>query len=84
MNKMSNVEAECGFIGSALTEPEQVLKFATTRKKINPESFYDKKHSIIWRTLTEMFAAKKPIDIITIAEYLEKEKNFKRSEASNI
>ncbi len=76
MNKMSNVEAECGFIGSALIEPEQVLKFATTRKKINPESFYDKKHSIIWRTLTEMFAAKKPIDIITIAEYLEKEKKL--------
>lgn len=69
-----NIEAEQSVLGSLLLDKEAVIKIADM---LNPEDFYRDDHAIIYDAILVLFEKRSPIDIITLTNYLEKEKKLK-------
>jgi len=62
-------EAERGVLGSVLLDPASALDKCLA-KQLNSESFYDRRHQVLFEQLTEMSQANVVMDAITIAEWL--------------
>ena len=39
---------------------------------VNPESFYSERHRIIFKTIMELLAATRPIDLLSVSSHLKK------------
>jgi replicative DNA helicase len=65
-----SIEAEQGVLGCVLLSPNENLGTCIEKFKKGLEVFYDLRHQVIFDTLTEMYDAKKPIDLITLQEHL--------------
>ena len=64
-------EAEMGVLGCALLDPNQCIGECVEKLKDDGKAaFYDLRHQIIYETLSEMFNARKPIDLITVQQNL--------------
>jgi replicative DNA helicase len=63
-------EAEAGVIGSVLLDPSCMDGLS-----LKPEEFYDRRHSLLWESLQEMHVSNRPLDAITVMEWL-KDKNL--------
>jgi replicative DNA helicase len=64
-------EAEMGVIGCCLLDPNQCLGECIEKLKDDGRlAFYDLRHQTIYETLTEMFNARRPIDLITVQQNL--------------
>lgn len=64
-----NEDAERGVLGSILLDWQKVFDFCI-EKQILPDSFYLRTHQAIFETMMEMSEARKPIDILTLADRL--------------
>ena len=64
-----NDDAERGVLGSILLDWQKVLDFCI-EKQIQPESFYLRTHQTIYTAMLEMSDARRPIDILTLADRL--------------
>ncbi len=64
-----SIEAEEMLLACCVIDAADVIPRAI-EKKIHGGSFYDPKHGIVFQVLVDMFGAKKPIDIATMAEEL--------------
>lgn len=62
-----NIQAEQSVIGSIFQDNNSFDLIHS----LQPSAFYDGSHAEIFRAVVEMMAEQKPIDVITIAEYLE-------------
>jgi len=65
-----SLDAEKGLLGSVLLSPERVLDECITQQ-VGPKYFYSPAHARIYTTLIEMREKKKPIDLISVTQYLD-------------
>ena len=72
-----SIEAEQAVLGAILLNPEKISDAA---RRLKPDSFYFKKHSEIFETMTEMFNLTVPIEGILLLEKL-REKGYFEDEA---
>ncbi len=72
-----SIEAEQAVLGAILLDPE---KISAAAQKLKPESFYFKKHSEIFETMTEMFNLTVPIEGVLLLEKL-REKGYFEDDA---
>ncbi len=64
-----NEDAERGALGSVLLDSLKVMDFCI-EKQLRPESFYLRAHQAIYEAMIAMWSARKPIDILTLANQL--------------
>ena len=65
-----SMDAEKGLLGSVLLSPEKVLDDCITQQ-VGTKYFYSPAHARIYTTLLEMREKKKPIDLISVTQYLD-------------
>src|SRR6266516_4128637 len=66
-----SLEAEQGIIGCELLAPNECIgEIIEKLKDSSEEAFYDLRHQVIQKTLTEMYNAREPIDLITFQQKL--------------
>src|SRR5436189_622676 len=65
-----SIEAEQGVLGCILLSPNENLGICIEKFKKGIEVFYDLRHQTIFDSLTEMYDAKEPIDLITLQQRL--------------
>ncbi len=66
-----NTEAEQAVIGAMLMNKDAIME---TSEILTGEDFYQTAYGILFQAMTEMFHAGKPIDLITLQEYLKEQK----------
>lgn len=64
-----NIEAEQSVLGSILLDKDSLIKIADM---LNPEDFYRQDHGEIYSAALSLFEKRKPIDLVTLTDYLEK------------
>ncbi|MEI6040081.1 MAG: replicative DNA helicase [Candidatus Berkelbacteria bacterium] len=69
-----NVEAEQSVLGAILIDKDAMLKIGDL---IKPDDFYRDDHTTIYRCILKLYEKRKPIDVVTLTDELEKEKNLK-------
>lgn len=62
-----NIEAEVSLLGSILIDHEVII---TVADKITDNSFYEKRHGTIFRTMMKLYEGNKPIDLLTLSSAL--------------
>lgn len=67
------VELERSVIGALLQEPNRI---ADVVKILSPESFYDEKNTVVYRTLLDMFDNNTPVDLFVVGKRCEKSPLF--------
>lgn len=69
-----NLEAEQSVLGSLLIDKDAITKIADS---LNPEEFYKEGHRIIYQSMIDLYAAKEPIDLLSLSSRLEEKKQLK-------
>ena len=70
-----SAEAEQSVIGALLLDKDAVIAVA---EFLSPENFYDDRHRQIYEAALELYEERVPIDVLTVAERLKKDKALKR------
>jgi len=65
-----SIDAEKGVLGSILLLPQTVLD-ECIKRQVSPKYFHLPAHALIFSTLVEMHEAKRPIDLISLTQFLE-------------
>src|SRR3990167_4003090 len=68
-----NIEAEQSVLGALLLDKEAIIKIADI---LNIDDFYRDDHNIIYSAILVLFEKRRPIDLITLTDHLEKEKKL--------
>jgi len=68
-----NLEAESSVIGAVLLDKEAMLSAVEI---LSPEDFYDERNATIFRAILGLFEKRVPIDMVTLTDQLEKEKEL--------
>ena len=66
-------EAEISVIGSLLLDKDAIIAVA---EFLQPEHFYDNRHSKIFRAMLDLYNERAPIDVVTVSEKLKKAKDL--------
>ncbi len=66
-----NLEAEQSVLGALLIDKDAMLKVADI---LNPHEFYKDAHRLIYESMLELYAAKEPIDLLSLTTKLEEKK----------
>lgn len=69
-----NIEAEQSVLGSVLMDKNAIIKIADI---LGADDFYREDHTIIYRCILKLFEKRKPIDVVTLTDELEKGKKLK-------
>lgn len=68
-----NIEAESSLIGSILIDKEAIIKIADI---VGVSDFYVDRHSIIFGAILDLYEARQPLDLLTLANKLEEVKEL--------
>ena len=68
-----NLEAEQSVLGSLLIDKDAITKIADV---LTPQEFYKDGHKIIYECMLELYGAKEPIDLLSLASKLEGKKQL--------
>lgn len=68
-----SLEAETSVLGCILIDPEAIIKVSDL---LQPESFYQHDFQQIYAAMVSLFEKRQPIDAVTLAEELRKNKNL--------
>jgi len=68
-----NIEAEQSLLGSLLLDKDAIIKVADT---IRGDDFYRNDHELIYSAIIELFEKRRPVDLITMSDTLEKKKKL--------
>jgi replicative DNA helicase len=63
-----NLEAEASLLGSILVDKEAMIKIADT---VSPDDFYATRNGLIFTAMLDLYEARQPIDLLTLADKLE-------------
>lgn len=69
-----NQEAEQSVLGSLLLDKEAIFKVADF---LHSDDFYREDHGIIYSAILKLYEKRKPVDVVTLTDVLEKEKRLK-------
>ena len=64
-----SLEAEQSVLGAILIDREAIIEVA---EFLRPEDFYRQAHGAIYRAMVDLFERREPVDIVTVAETLER------------
>jgi len=64
-----SLEAEQSVLGAILIDREAIIEVA---EFLRPEDFYRQAHGSIYRAMVDLFERREPVDIVTVAETLER------------
>jgi len=64
-----SLEAEQSVLGSVLIDRDAIVEVA---EFLRPDDFYRQAHGLIYAAMLELFERREPIDIVTVAEVLER------------
>lgn len=67
------LEFEAAVLGACLIEQDAIGEVSDI---LEPESFYDQRHQIIFATIKKLAAEDKPIDLLTVTDQLRSDKNL--------
>lgn len=73
-------EAEESVLGAMLLDKDAVIAVA---EFLAPEDFYDERLRDVYEACLELYEARLPIDVLTVADRLKKRKNFKAGDSSS-
>ncbi len=68
-----NLEAEQNILGCLLIEKDSIIKIADI---IEPQDFYEPKHSILYEVINELFNKRSAIDLVTVSNLLKDKKQL--------
>ncbi len=68
-----NIEMEQAVIGALMIEQDA---FSQVSDLLKPESFYDRRHQIIYDAIRSLSIQQRPVDILTVREYLDSMNNL--------
>lgn len=71
-----NLEMEQAVIGALLIEQDA---FSQVSELLKPETFYDHRHQLIYEAVRSLSVQQRPIDILTVSEYLESQGNLEEA-----
>ncbi len=71
-----NTEAEESVIGGLLLSPDNIVLVADY---LQPKHFYDPRHQVIFEAIVKLFQRGKPIDLVTVTDYLRRQKKLKKA-----
>ena len=63
-----NIEMEQAVLGALMIEQDA---YSLVSETLKPESFYDHRHQIIFDAIRSLCAQQRPVDILTVREYLD-------------
>ncbi|MCL5407530.1 MAG: replicative DNA helicase [Patescibacteria group bacterium] len=69
-----NIEAEQSVLGSVLLDQNAIIKVADI---LRSDDFYREDHATIYSCIIKLFEKRKPIDVVTLTNELEKDKKLK-------
>ena len=70
-----NIDAEKSVLGSLLLDKDAIVKVVDI---LSSEDFYKEAHSIIFEAMLTLYENRVPIDVITLTDQLEKDKNLEK------
>ena len=70
-----SVEAEQSVLGALLLDKDAVIAVA---EFLLPDDFYDDRHREIYEAILSLYEERSPVDVLTVAEKLKKNKNLKK------
>jgi replicative DNA helicase len=68
-----SIEAEQGVLGSILLDKDGIIQISSL---VAPEDFYDGKNAVIYEVMLDLFLKNRPIDLLTVREYLDDRKKL--------
>ncbi len=68
-------EAEKSTLGSLLVDKDAIIKIADL---LMPDDFYYEQNGIIYQAILRLFQKRQPIDLVTLANHLDEEKNLEK------
>jgi replicative DNA helicase len=68
-----NLEAETAVIGALLIDKDAILSVVEI---LSADDFYDDRNATIYRAIVSLFEKRVPIDMVTLTDHLEKEKEL--------
>jgi len=71
-----NLDAESSVIGAVLLDKEALLSAVEI---LAPEDFYDQRNATIFRAILALFEKRTPIDLVTLTDQLEREKELENA-----
>jgi replicative DNA helicase len=71
--------AEAAALGSALLDAAVVVPHAVTAGRMTADMFYHQRNQVIFAAILEMFAGGRPIDILTLTDWLSKKGNLEKA-----
>ncbi|MBP3828980.1 MAG: replicative DNA helicase [Bacteroidaceae bacterium] len=71
-----NLEMEQAVLGAILIEQDA---FSQVSELLRPETFYDHRHQLIFEAVRSLSVQQRPIDILTVREYLESQGNLEEA-----
>lgn len=71
-----NIEMEQAVIGALMIEQDA---YSQVSELLKPESFYDHRHQIIFDAIRSLNAQQRPVDILTVREYLDNQGNLEET-----
>lgn len=66
-----NLESERSVLGACMLEKDAIVRVADLLQK---EDFYDSRHADIYEAIADLFMAHNPVDVITVADWLNNRK----------
>lgn len=70
-----SAEAEASVLGALLLDKDAVIAVA---EFLLPDDFYDERHKDIYEAILSLYEERVPVDVLTVAEKLKKQKDLKR------
>ncbi len=71
-----NLEMERAVLGALMIEQDA---YSQVSEMLRPESFYDHRHQLIFDAVRSLSAQQRPVDILTVREYLDSQGNLEES-----
>ena len=68
-------EAEQSVLGALLLDKDAIIAVA---EFLLPDDFYDERHSDVYKAILSLYEDRIPVDVLTVAERLKKQKDLKR------
>ena len=68
-----NLDMERAVIGALLIEQDA---YSLVSEILRPESFYDRRHQLLFDAVRSLSAQQRPVDILTVREYLDSQNNL--------
>lgn len=77
----ADMDAEKALLGSILLN-SQILQ--DVGDKLSGEYFYDPRHSIVYLAMVELWATSRPVDVISVLEYLHNTESLNKSSSGTV